>query len=295
MEETVRVLVFGATGVGKTSLCNSLTGGNRPTDSGAIGVTAKCHVYGKFKAGDKWITLVDTVGLHEADSGTVPTEQAARQLVQLIENSRDGFNLLIHVAKAGRLTKQHQEDYEFFVNRMTERRVPVILVLTGCENELPLSSWPEKNKRHFLQFQYRELVASCFAEGGSLEAHFAPLRIESRQSVLAAIHATALPKPVRFFGTGTGRSVSEYLTKVWNDFVEIAGLPVKYRAQVNESVYQFLRRIGVSKKVADLAVAHLPDLAEEIASKTPIPFSGKVVKTAVRTALKFLLNRREPN
>lgn len=37
----VRVLVFGTTGIVKTSSCNALSGRERPTDGGAKGVTAK--------------------------------------------------------------------------------------------------------------------------------------------------------------------------------------------------------------------------------------------------------------
>jgi GTP-binding protein EngB required for normal cell division len=292
MAEKTRILVFGATGVGKTSLCNTLAGRNRATDSGATGVTVKSHVYGKFEDEGKWIELVDTVGLHEADSGSVPTKQAVLQLVELIENSRDGFNLLAHVAKAGRLTQQHQEDYDFFVNRMTDRRIPVVLVLTGCENEQPMVSWVEKNKDHFRQFQYRQLVATCFAEGGNLESHFAPLRVASRQDVLSAIHATSLPKPVHLYGEGTGRTFTQYLSKLWNELVDVTGMPDEYRAKVNESAYEFMRRMGVSKTLADAAVKHLPDLAGEIASKFPAPGSGAMAKMVVRKLLKTLVARK---
>jgi len=49
-KQTVRVLVFGATGTGKTSLCNVLSGRSRPTDGGAKGVTEKTHLYAAFEA-----------------------------------------------------------------------------------------------------------------------------------------------------------------------------------------------------------------------------------------------------
>jgi len=42
--KNIRILVFGATGIGKTSLCNVLTGRVRPTDNGARGIYAKSHL-----------------------------------------------------------------------------------------------------------------------------------------------------------------------------------------------------------------------------------------------------------
>ena len=289
MTEPIRILVFGSTGTGKTSVCNTLTGRNRPADGGAVGVTAKSHVYGKFEHAGQWIELVDTVGLHEADSGTVPADEAVIQLVELLKHAKEGFSLLIHVARAGRLTKQHQEDYDFFVNKMTQGRIPVILVLTGCENVDPMTAWADQNRDHFRQFQYRELLPSCFASGGNLESHFAPLRLESKNRVLAAILATALPVPFRLFGEGTGTSAAQLLAKLWNDVVEIAGLPAKFRAKTNEGAYEFLRRIGVSSQLADMAIAHLPDLAAEVASKLPIPGLGQGVRYLVKTLLNKAL------
>lgn len=291
MAETIRILVFGATGVGKTSLCNVLTGRKRATDSGAKGVTAKSHLYAPFTDQGCKIEVVDTVGLHEADSGTVPAKEAASQLVQLLEKSQEGFSLLVHVVRIGRITADHQKDYEFFVDKLTQRKIPVILVVTGCENEEPMSRWVQENQTHYRAFAYRQLLATCFAGGGPLEAHYAALRTGSRAAVLNAIHAVSLPAPMKLFGPGTGVSSAGFFAKVWNDLVELTGLPAKYRLKANESAYELMRRVGIPKEVADAAIKHLPDLAGELASKLPFPMSGPTVKILARKALEKLLRR----
>jgi hypothetical protein len=280
----LRVLVFGATGGGKTSLCNELTGRNRPTGDGASGVTDRTHVYGQFEHGGETIVLIDTVGLHEADSGTVPADRAIKQLVELLERSREGFNLLVQVGKVGRLTKQHEQDYQFFVDKLTERRIPTLLVLTGAENRSPMSSWVVDNKEIFRSFQYRDIIAACFAKGGELEVHYAPLRLQSRLDVLSAIRSYALPAPALLYGKETDVTFTETLQRVWNDFVDLAGLPADLRVRVNENAYQLLRRLGVPRKVAELAIAHIPDLVEQL----PIPFP-KVAKKLVRGLLQKVL------
>jgi GTPase SAR1 family protein len=287
----LRVLVFGATGTGKTSLCNALANGSRPTDSGALGVTDKTHLYAPFTVGETTFELVDTVGLHESLHGTVPADRAVVALVELLEKSREGFNLMVHVARASRITKEHDEDYKFFVEKMAQNRIPVLLAVTGCENEDPMSSWVDKNQSAFSRFAYKALVPTCFAVGGQLEEFYASRRDVSRESLLGAIQSHATSESVLLFGPGTGSTFNDALTRIWNEFVTLAGLPAKYRRKVNESAYAMLKRIGVPKSVADAMVRHIPDLAEEVGAKIPIPGSGKVLKYAARRLLDVLLKR----
>lgn len=274
----IRVLVFGAAGTGKTSLCNILSERSRPTDSGAMGVTAKSYEYPAFMIGDDRIEIIDTVGLHESSHGTVPAEQAVVELVELLEKAREGFSLLVHVSRASRITKEQDDDYKFFVEKMTQGRIPVILAITGCENEQPMTAWVDRNRTAFDRFDYEELVPVCFASGGPMEQFFAPLRAYSREHLLRSILRNALDEPAKLYGQGTGTSFGEALTRIWNEFVEISGLPGKYRRQVNESAYGLMKRLGVPQAIADAAVKHIPDLVEELGNKTPIPFGGKILR-----------------
>jgi len=287
----IRVLVFGATGTGKTSLCNVLTGKSKPTNSGAKGVTAKSHIYPKFQFGDVAIKIVDTVGLHESIHGKVPPDQAALQLVDLLKNSRDGFSLLIHVAWAGRITEQHDEDYQFFVEKLTQNHIPVLLAVTGCENEHPMFSWVQNNHQDFERFAYKEIIPTCFASGGRLEKEFAPLREESRAELLRAIVQNALTESYRLYGEGTGRSFDEVLTRIWNEVVTMLGRE-DYRRKTNESAYALLRRIGVTEKIAKAAITHIPELVGALADKTPVPFLGKISRHLSRLGMEKMFSRR---
>lgn len=285
----LRVLVFGTTGIGKTSLCNALTGRSRQTGNGARGVTAKSHICAPFSAKGKKIQLVDTVGLHESSSGTVPAEEAFGHVVEILTNAKDGFNLLVHVSRAGRLTKEHQEDFEFFVEKLTLRKIPVVLVLTACENVTPMNSWVDDNKSQFDAFGYAELIGTCFATGGPLETHYAPLRRQSKAEVIRSILAHALPAPHLLYGDGTNATFGQTLLRVWNFVVDLSGLPKQWRGHVNESAYELIKRLGLPERVAKLAIAHLPDLAHELANKLPIPGSGHVGRGLMEMLLKVVL------
>lgn len=281
-----RVLVFGATGIGKTSICNALSGRSRPTDGGAKGVTSKSHLYAPFTLHSRKVELVDTVGLHESNAGTVPADKAVLQLVELLGQAKEGFSLLVHVMRAPRLTKDFEDDHKFFVEQMTQRKIPVLLVVTGCENEAPMQSWVDANGPSFAQFGCQGIIATCFAEGGPLESHFAPLRAESNILLRQSIDRLALAEPKLIYGGDTGNTFDEVLTKLWNSFVEISGLPKKCRRELNESVYTLMKRIGVSEKIAQMAKKHLPDLAEELGNTTHLPWAGKIFRNVTSSVLE---------
>lgn len=290
-DSTIRVLVFGGTGTGKTSLCNTLTGRSRPTGNGARGVTAKSHLYNAFEYEGRKIKLFDTVGLHESSSGTVPAEKALGHLIDLLTKSKDGFSLLIHVTRASRITKEQEDDYKFFVEKMTQDNIPVLLALTCCENEDPMSAWLDRNRTSFDRYKYKDLIPTCFLSGGKFESHYAPLRAQSKETLLQAILVNALPQPHRLYGKGTGATFSETLTRLWNHVVDLTGLPGEWRGKVNESAFEFLKRLGVPQKMAEMAIKHIPDLAQELASKTPLPGAGPMARTVVEKVLTRLFGK----
>jgi hypothetical protein len=83
------------------------------------------------------------------------------------------------------------------------------------------------------------------------------------------------------------------LTRIWNGFVDLAGLPDTYRRQVNETAYSLMRRLGVSDAVARLAIKHIPDLVEELASKAPYPGAGKIARKISEAVLKKVFPKKE--
>jgi hypothetical protein len=281
----IRVLVFGTTGTGKTSLCNNLARGDRAVGNGPKGVTSKTHIYPSFTVGDDQIEIIDTAGLHEADGGTVKPEDAIKQIMLLLQSAAGGFSLLVHVMRLGRVLKDHKEDYEFFVKKMALGKIPSILVVTGCENEQPMSAWVERNRAEFAKFAYRDIIATCCARDGALAAHFAPLRETSRIAVIAAIQAYALPEPKLLYGAGTGTTFKQFASRLWNEFADLAGLAKEMRWQLNESTYDFLKRQGVPQKVAKLLVTHIPDLIDEL----PIPIGRGWLKKKIRRLLRKVL------
>jgi GTP-binding protein EngB required for normal cell division len=260
---TYRVLVFGSTGTGKTSLCNELTGQQMMANSSARGNTFETHTYDPFSDGKNTFVITDTVGLNESSSGTVPAKEAAAQLVNLLAEAKDGFSILVHVFRIPRVTEAHDKNYQFFVTEMTQGNIPVILIATGCENEEPMSAWANDNAKIFASggHDYKQVLATCFCKGGKFERNYAPLRRESRAAVIDAIIQHGLAEPHMIYGGEVG--FDQVLTRIWNSFVGIAGLPKKYRKKVNESGVSLLIRLGVPKAVAEGFAEQIPGLIEK--------------------------------
>lgn len=115
--------------------------------------------------------------------------------------------------------------------------------------------------------------------------------MQSRELLLKAIEAHGMQIPVKIYGEGTSSTFNEALTRVWNEFVSLAGLPDKYRRQVNESAYNLMKRLGVPQAIADAAITHIPELMKEIGDKTPIPGGGRILKKFSEIVLKKTIGR----
>lgn len=252
MSKPIRVLVFGTTGVGKTSVCNALTLEKKDISSSAKGVTFESYTYKEveIRAG-KSLIITDTVGLNEGQRGTVKPEEAANALIKLLKNSGEGYNLLIHVFRIPRITKIEENNYQFFVKIIAESQIPTILVATGCEGEEPMSKWKSENQGTFnhMGMKYEDIICTCFASGGPplLAQVYEVLRNESRQAVLNAIHTYAAPEPVKIYSSENGFIVLVKRSVNW--VFNWLGLS-QFRFELNKKLVEILIQMGCPKEVA---------------------------------------------
>ena len=204
-----KVLVFGSAGTGKTSFVNALTGGVMSTGGGAKGVTFGSSEIFVDHGGVKY-SIIDTVGLNEADEGTVSGEDAVKGLVQLLERSKGGINLMIMVVKNGRIHESTLDNYRMFVEKMTFRDVPLVVVVTHCEREAGnMQGWMDANREDFLSrgIEGKEFVATTFVtpdpEIDNVEAMEKRIALSIDLS-WAAIDKHSTPKRVDFIKLNGG-------------------------------------------------------------------------------------------
>lgn len=150
------ILIFGETGTGKSSLINMLAGHHiAGVSSDALGYTFGSQAHNVSIDGNL-VRLWDTAGLNEGEHGTVPAEQAMRNLQDLVHNLKGGVSLLIYCIRGTRFRDIMQINYDLFCSIICQNNVPAVIVVTGLENESPMESWWEENggqlKAHGMNF-----------------------------------------------------------------------------------------------------------------------------------------------
>jgi len=140
------VVVFGQTGVGKSSLINMMVRQEiAKVSSQAAGCTPSIQDYRiKSDAGDTY-TFWDTPGLNEAEGGNVPAQEAFKHLYRLV--GQCAINIIIYCVRGSRFTDIARVNYDLFYRIICEGNVPIVLVVTGLELENDMDLWWSRNKK----------------------------------------------------------------------------------------------------------------------------------------------------
>lgn len=149
----IKVIVFGESGVGKSSLINMLMGEPVAAVSNqAVGCTFASN---KFRAniGNREVMLYDTAGLNEAEAGTVSPERAIQNLRSLVRSLKT-VDLLVYCIRGIRFRKIVADNYNKFRNTICggDGKVPIVLVITGLENEVSMDDWWDHNHAYLTRY-----------------------------------------------------------------------------------------------------------------------------------------------
>lgn len=141
-----------------------------------FGCTSLAQAYDiSLNSGDNIYRFWDTPGLNEGDDGNVPAGKAIESLRQLVEGLPT-VNLVIYCVRAQRLTGIVQKNYETFCKIMGDRKVPMLLVLTGLEQEDDRKGWWKRNrkvvKRMRMTFEQHACVTTIKGTNGIYEKEY---------------------------------------------------------------------------------------------------------------------------
>ncbi|KAI6030463.1 P-loop containing nucleoside triphosphate hydrolase protein [Pisolithus orientalis] len=163
LPKEVNVILFGQTGVGKSSVVNLIAG--RPVaevSPDAEGCTMSSTEY-RFVVGAHDFRIWDTVGLEEPAVGMNTYFGAILKALQLIRGvaAAGGINLLLFCMPGRRVTKTVQSNYRLFYEMLCESKVPIGLVITNLEREKDMEDWWMRNKRALHDHGIKSVGHAC--------------------------------------------------------------------------------------------------------------------------------------
>ncbi len=149
-DDIPNVIIFGEVGVGKSSLINMITGtACADVSSAAIGSTFESVPYDAELSGRKY-RLWDTIGLNEGEQGNVSAERAIESLQELVRNLQSGgVSLLVYCIRGTRLRDIVKINYDLFHTIICAAQVPIVVAVTGLENEDDMEDWWRDNVQDF--------------------------------------------------------------------------------------------------------------------------------------------------
>jgi GTPase SAR1 family protein len=150
------IIFFGETGVGKSAIINMLREKSQEQFDDAIAVVSNaalgCTLVSTrypCRLCDEVLMLWDTAGLVEGEFGNVTAGRAEDNLVGLLQTMEGGVSLLVYCIRARRFRTIIKSHYELFFEKTCGRKVPIVLVVTGLENEEFMEDWWVRNQQEF--------------------------------------------------------------------------------------------------------------------------------------------------
>ncbi|CAF0964112.1 unnamed protein product [Adineta steineri] len=213
-----RILVFGSPNAGKTSMLNELIGIDSAVNSSEDGLVFKIKHYQSVIKDRVKYCFVDIDGLSKTNLDELTFAKATENISNLLQHSKQGFNLLVFVTRAGTIHQSAKDEYVMFADQITKKKIPILCVVTNCENYEPLSQWVTENENTFKENQmtFDKMVGTCFKKGGRFEEMLKLLRKESAETVWNAILDISTEQPIDV--VTSIKSPTMFASDIWNNF-----------------------------------------------------------------------------
>lgn len=144
---SVNIVLFGETGVGKSSVINLIAGrqvaGTSPDAQGRT-LSSRRH---SFPVSGRTFHVWDTAGLDQPEMGVIGYMAAIEEAYTLIQQlaKQGGVDLLLFCVRGNRVTATTQSNYRLFYEVLCRSEVPIALVVTHLEREPDMEAWWTRN------------------------------------------------------------------------------------------------------------------------------------------------------
>ncbi|KDQ62065.1 hypothetical protein JAAARDRAFT_189440 [Jaapia argillacea MUCL 33604] len=168
------------------------------TSSGASRCTFASRMY-SIPHSQRTFNVFDTVGLPEGKGG-VMTDEAMTNLKNLVRDMDQGVNLLVYVVRGPRLVESTSNNYRTFYEAFCQKKVPIVVVVTGLENEDPMDAWWDQNVSTFRAYNMHFRGHACVTATRGKRDEQGPYAFdaeyeESKDKVWRLVEECSLPQP----------------------------------------------------------------------------------------------------
>jgi len=155
------IILFGETGAGKSSIVNMLAGSEvAKSSSGASGCTFQSMRY-RITIDGELYNVFDTAGLNEGDLGTVSAQDAIIELYALLKSLVTGVSLLVFCMRGPRIKDAAHKNWRMFHEVICRKKVPIVIAITGLEQEDVMDAWWTRNMSAFTRYQIFPEGVAC--------------------------------------------------------------------------------------------------------------------------------------
>jgi GTP-binding protein EngB required for normal cell division len=254
---TKNIVLFGQSGAGKSSVVNLIAGQMKAKTSPG---TERCTMHWEehlIEFDGCTYKMFDTIGLEDPQLAIEEYLDAIVNAYSLITNLKDagGIDLLVFCVRAGRFTSAIQSNYRLFYEWLCEKKVPIVLVLTGLEREKNMEDWWTKYKFTFDKYGIFVDGHACITAASGLEGKHQLLYEESRRLIHDLVR-----KHVHGGGAYTGGEAwyRRVIQKMW----QLTAGKLKF-TQRRKDITVLTKRCGMP-----------PHAAKELASKIRTDLGG---------------------
>lgn len=250
-----RVLVIGASCVGKSSLINLLIGkAEAPVSDSARGTTKEIKPY-TSNYNDVNYEFNDTIGL-DIGQNIVKNFDGIKGIIEIAFDLK-GFSCVLFVIRKGAIDAMTENNYHLFINYIFGNKIPTGLIVTHCDDEDDMN-WYDNNKDILKDLNFNIAFAVC------ITSKIKPnnLRNNSKINVYDQLEKF---KSNRDYPEILEKN-PKYSNNVFNKFIEIISKILNwigYSKTKKEKILKEFKKVGTNKKQTE----GLKDLLNDIIEK----------------------------
>jgi len=262
----INILFFGSSQQGKSSIIRHILKDEKIEIGGrAQGCTFSTEIYNYEN-----LRIYDTIGLDEASQGKVDAKVSLKELILLLKDNE--FSIMVFVKQKSSFKKSDERNLKLL--SYMANQIPLICVITGCENEKCPFDWYEENSNIINQYcKFQCGLSGCYGHEKTLKAYHNITILKSINNLLEAIDKYSLETPIKCYNSW--KYFLDMITTISIIVGEFFGWNMKHW---KNEIICVLEEIGILDENIRNKIYSISSFAADIITKYLLPFNPFLIK-----------------